>query len=60
MLFAAVNFFGAPEMDFGFMTVPKLISPRYNSTVTLLSEEFYASPVQNFTEFLRVIFFQLY
>jgi len=58
MLFAAVNFFGAPEMDFGFMTVPKLISPRYNSTVTLLSEEFYASPVQNFTEFLRVIFFQ--
>jgi len=58
ILFSAVNFFGAPEMDFGFMTVPKLISPRYASTVTLLSENSYASLVQNLTQFISIIFLQ--
>ncbi len=58
MLFMAVNMLGAPEMDFGFMSVPKLISGRYNTTVTVLSGNFFQNVFANLKAFFKIIFTQ--
>ena len=58
MLFMAVNMFGAPEMDFGFMSVPKLINGRYNTTVTVLGGNFLAEVGKNLKTFFSIIFTQ--
>lgn len=59
ILFIAVNILGIlPELDFGFMTVPKLISGRYNTTVTVLSGNFLQSVVTNLKTFFKVVFTQ--
>lgn len=58
MLFMAVNMFGAPAMDFGFMSVPKLINGRYNTTVTVLSGNFISEVAKNLKTFFSIIFTQ--
>ncbi|MBR5156941.1 MAG: glycosyltransferase family 39 protein [Clostridia bacterium] len=37
IIFMVINTFGLSELNLGFITIPKLISGRYNSTVTVLS-----------------------
>lgn len=58
ILFSVVNFFGAPEMDFGFMSVPKLISGRYNTTVTILSGHTFKTILENLIIFTKILFIQ--
>ena len=58
MLFMAVNMLGAPEMDFGFMSVPKLINGRYNTTVTVLSGNFFTTSINNLRTFFKILFTQ--
>lgn len=58
MLFMAVNMLGFPELDFGFLSVPKLISGRYNTTVTVLSGNFFESVASNLKVFSKIFFTQ--
>lgn len=58
ILFMAVNMLGMPEIDLGFMSVPKLISGRYNTTVTVLSGNFFENVGKNLSAFLKIVFSQ--
>ena len=58
MMFMAVNMLGAPEMDFGFMSVPKLINGRYNTTITVLNGSFTENVAKNLMSFFSIVFTQ--
>lgn len=57
IIFMAINTFGLSEINLGFITIPKLISGRYNSTVTVLNGGL-GAVFENLSVLLKLIFVQ--
>lgn len=57
-IFMAVNAFGLDALNLGFMTFPRLISGRYNTTVTVLSGHAFAAVGANLANLCHIIFAQ--
>lgn len=57
-IFMVINAFGLEELDLGFMTFPRLISGRYNTTVTVLGDHALAAISANLANLCRIIFAQ--
>ncbi len=58
LIFMAVNFLGLPEQNWGFLSFPKLIDGRYNTTVTVLGGNFLQRVLTNLKTFGKILIFQ--
>lgn len=57
-IFMAINLFGLPELRLGFLNFPRLVSGRYNSTVTVLGGNVWNSICKNLFVFCKIVFLQ--
>ncbi|MGN1059981.1 MAG: hypothetical protein ACI4QW_06060, partial [Clostridia bacterium] len=57
-IFMLVNFAGMDELSLGFISFPKLINGRYNTTVTVLGGSFLKTCLRNLWVFAKLILFQ--
>ncbi len=58
IIFMLVNFFGMEEPNWGFISFPKLIDGRYNTTVTILNGSFFQNAFNNLITFIKLIIWQ--
>lgn len=56
--FMIVNALGLEEINLGFMTIPRLVSGRYNTTVTILGGNIFATMGANLLNLVKLIFIQ--
>lgn len=54
-IFMLVNVCGLPEQDWGFLSFPRLIDGRYNTTVTVLGGDFFKNCLSNVATLVRLL-----
>lgn len=57
-VFMFINAFGLPELNLGLITFPRLISGRYQTTVTILSGSLIKTVCSNLSTLCNIIFLQ--
>lgn len=57
IIFMAINTFGLSELNLGFITIPRLVSGRYNSTVTVLKGGL-GAVFENLAVLIKILFVQ--
>lgn len=58
MLYVVINTFNLPQINLGFITIPKLPHNRYESETTLFSNNVLANAVVNFKNSAKLLFIQ--
>lgn len=55
-IFMVINVFDLEPVQFGFISFPKLVDGRYNTTITVLGGNVFASILENLKQFFKILF----
>ena len=58
IIFTIINTFDLPQIDLGFMTIPRLTANRYQEVSSVFSGSFLKNSLNNFIESIKIVIFQ--
>lgn len=58
LLFVFINTFKYPEINLGFLTIPRLYTARHTSVASVFSKDFFRSSWENFLASLKILWVQ--